>query len=253
MISMTRRRLLRTIGGAVLGGAAAGVAACRPSAPGDEVGEGDRRAEEGTDGVALRSLTRPVLRPWAEDMVWLDAPPSELPVAYVSMARRQVFVDRAYRDRAAWLLAAHISVSTALWRIPLPGDPEGEPITPGDQQREFEERSMRDWDPTLAPAMDDVRMSLGAPVPVRVELSCVPLVGRMEPVGGEGGDVAGARADADEAWLAAEPWTIHVVGGAGDEPVREDFMVIGRGTRHRDRSCSDGGDAVQYVGWAIRD
>lgn len=239
---MTRRRLLRSVGGVVLGGVAAGVAACRPAASdgAGSGGAGDGAAGGPADGPA-RTLTRPVLRPWADDMVWLDVPSMELPVAYVSMARRQLFVDREYRDRAAWLLGAHISVSTALWRIPLPGDPEGEPITPGDEQREFEELSIQDWDPATRPAMDDVRIRRGGSVSVRVELSCVPLVG------------ARWLAEPDEAWLTADPWDLHIVDRAGGEPVREDFMVIGRGMRHRDRSCSDAGDAVQYVGWAIRD
>ena len=58
-------------------------------------------------------------------------PLTELPVAYVSMAQRKVFVDPEFRDRASWLLRAHISVSTWHWRIPLPDDPEGVPIGAG--------------------------------------------------------------------------------------------------------------------------
>lgn len=189
-------------------------------------------------------------------MVWIDRPADDLPVAYVSMARRQVFVDRAYRDRASWLLGAHISVSTALWRIPLPGDPEGEPISPGDERREFEEKGIQDWDPALVPSMDDVRIRLGVPELVQVELECAPLVG---PASGRGASAeperapAGSERLATEPRLSATPWTMEMAGAVPGEPVREDFMVIGHGTRHRDRACTDAGDAVQYVGWAIRD
>ena len=164
-----RRTFLRTLGaaGGLLGvGSAAG---CTPDVP--------RRDVDSARGGPPRVLSRPTLRPWAADIVWIDAPGDEFPVAYVSMARRRVYVDRAYRDRATWLLHAHISVSTALWRIPLPGDPPGEPIMPGDTEREFEEIPMRAWDPSLRPSMDDVRIVRGRPVRRLVDFRCVPLVG----------------------------------------------------------------------------
>ena len=66
---------------------------------------------------------RPILTQWADDIVRVGIPLRELPVAYVSMAQRQVFVDPEFRDRASWLLRAHISVSTWHWRIHCPVTP----------------------------------------------------------------------------------------------------------------------------------
>jgi hypothetical protein len=150
------------------------------------------------------------------------------------MALRQVFVDYEYRDRATWLLHAHISVSTALWRIPLPGDPEGQPIMPGDQAREFEELPMRSWNPSMPPAIDDIRILRGRPAARSVHFSCIPLVGA-------------------DAWLSAGPLNVTVSDGSGAESIREDFRILGTGLRWNERSCAGGGEAVQLLGWARRD
>ena len=166
-------------------------------------------------------------------MVWLGAPSAELPVAYVSMALRQVFVDYDFRDRATWLLRAHISVSTALWRIPLPGDPPREPIQPGDEAREFEELPIRAWDPSRTPAIDDVRIVRGTLVRRVVDFACVPLVD----------GAAGA-------WLAGGPFELAVSDGTANDSIREDFRIVGTGLSHSERTCSTSGEAVQYVSWA---
>jgi hypothetical protein len=178
-----------------------------------------------------------VLRGWAADIVHLLAPPSELPVAYVSMALRHVYVDFDYRDRASWLLRAHISVSTALWRIPLPGDPEGQPVVPGDEAREFEEFPMRAWDPSLAPSIDDVRIVRGGPARRPIDFTCVPL--------------AGGGPDGGERWLSGGPMEVPVSDGRSDGTLREDFRIVGTGLRFRERTCAGEGEAVQFVSWAV--
>jgi hypothetical protein len=188
------------------------------------------------DGPLAPILSRPLLRPWASDMIWMSARSEELPVAYVSMELRSVFVDYDFRDRAASLLKAHISVSTAHWRIPLPGDPEGQPVMPGDERREFEELSMREWDPTRAPTIDDIRIVRGSRALRRVDFSCVPLAGSSE-----------------EFWLAAGPWNVSVAEPGDDDTTREDFMVVGTGLRYDARSCSSDSEGVQFVSWASRD
>lgn len=165
--------------------------------------------------------------------MWIDAGPDQRPVAYVSMATRQVFVDRAYRDRASWLLDAHISVSTALWRIRLPGDSPLTPIPPGDEAREFEERPIGDWDPAVGPEEGDIRIVLGRQTDVVVTLACAPVQGTTD------------RLTAGELHFARSL-------GGGEEPVREDFLELGRGRRHRDRDCEDVAVEVPIVGWGCR-
>jgi len=219
-MSLTRRGFLASAAGV---GVVSGISGCGS--------EGDTR----DGGVSLPTLTRPLLRPWADDIVWLSAPTDELPVAYVSMALRQVFVDHEYRDRATSLLLAHISVSTALWRIPLPGDPVGQAVTPGDELREFEELNMRQWNPSSVPEMDDIRILRGAGAGRRVDFSCVPLVGSEE-----------------DTWLGGGPWDVVVADGGVSDTTREDFMIVGSGSRHSERTCAGRGEVVQYVSWASR-
>lgn len=178
-------------------------------------------------------ITRPVLLPWSSDAVWMTAPASELPVAYVSMAQRRVFVDHAFRDRASWLLDAHISVSTAHWRIPLAGDVPGEPIMPGDALREFEELGIRDLDPSVRPAEGDIRIGRGGRVSSLVDFSCVPVAGTDQ-------------------WCSAGPWTLVRCGDNLDEVRREDFGVVGPGQRYGDRACSEPAEAVVLFSWAVR-
>jgi len=159
------------------------------------------------------------------------APAREQPAAYVSMATRRLFVDFEYRDQVYWDVRAHISVSTGLWRIPLVGDPPKEPITPGDELREFEEMSIRDWDPTADPAEGDIRIMRGRALPTRVDFTCAPLAG--------GG-----------AWYRAGPWDILQCGEPSEALCREDFRTVGTGTRYADRDCTALVGSVRVLTWA---
>ena len=157
-----RRAFLRRMTALSVGGASLSLLSCGSR------DEGSAESQRGAEGeTPVEPISRPLLLPWSEGIIRIAAPVAELPVAYVSMASRHVFVDLEFRDRASWLLSAHISVSTALWRIPLPGDPPGQPITPGDDLREFEEVSIRDWDPAMPPAEGDIRIRRGRRTPPR--------------------------------------------------------------------------------------
>lgn len=185
----------------------------------------------------------------------MAAPPAELPVTYVSMRRRQVFIDFDFREQVYWDLHAHISVSTGVWRIPLVGDPPTEPVMPGDVLREFEELSIRDWDPTEDPVEADIRIMRGRAVPRTVALECAPVAGGSE-------------------WLRAGPWEIlqceslverdaatearasRAQGDWGTSgylsvPLcREDFMSVGVGTRFEARDCSRPVGPVRVMTWS---
>jgi len=256
----TRREFLRAATGFGVAGMAASVGSCGDVSSDDPAT--NRSGAAGDRAAGPIPLTRPTLRPWAQAMVWLDVA-TRFPVAYVSMESRQVFVDWRFRDRAVGLLDAHISVSTALWRIPLPGDPRGIPITPGDPLREFEERSMDEWDVQQAPSMDDIRICHGGLVSRRVSFNCVPLGGPSRP--------AASAAAEPSTWCTAGPWLMDTVDAgvaatdsAGDvsavedtsaaevETTREDFSVVGTGIRHDERRCSDAGEVIQLVAWAVR-
>jgi len=226
-----RRTFLRRLA-AGLGGAAISVTACRAGGDGDAV-VGDGR-------IGAETVTRPVLLPWSDDVARIAASSAELPVAYVSMARRQVFVDQAFRDRASWLLDAHISVSTGLWRIPLDGDPPGQPVTPGDELREFEELGIHAWDPSMTPARDDIRIRRGSRITRTVHFACVPMSGsRFESEGPR--------------WFSAGPWQADVCDGHAAGTTREDFVMVGTGSRHLERNCEGSGDPVRYIMWACRE
>lgn len=223
-----RRAFLRSLGGIVAG---AGLGGCIPEDHGTP--GGDTRGDPGppitAEGVHI--LDRPLIREAGVDRTWIASPPDRRPAAYVAMATRQVFVDRAHRDRATWLLDAHISVSTGLWRIPLPGDSPLTPISPGDERREFEEMDMGDWDPATLPDEGDIRIVLGGRMPVVVAAGCLPIQGT--------GD-----------WLAVDRLEHErCLPGPGDA-VREDFLRLGEGRRYGDRSCAVGGVDVSVLGWA---
>ena len=133
------------------------------------------------------------------------------------------------------MLAAHISVSTALWRIPLPGDDLAIPIDVGDELREFEEIHISEWDPTMDPTEGDFRVRRGLRENVDVAFDCLPMAGR-------------------EGWYSAGPWEIAQCTGRGPDLCREDFMDIGTGFHHDDRPlCTERVSAVRYVTWACPD
>ena len=226
-----RKTFLRKLAAAGLGGSMASVTACRGS---------QDHADPDGDGVATAELVaRPLLLPWSDGVIQIAAPTVELPVAYVSMDRRQVFVDRAFRDRVSWLLDAHLSVSTGLWRIRLPGDATNQPVTPGDESREFEELDIRAWEPTMAPARDDIRIRRGSRISRRVHFDCVPMSGSI-------GTFDRSR------WFSAGPWSADVCDGRAADTTREDFMIVGAGSQHSGRDCEGSGEPVQYIMWACR-
>jgi hypothetical protein len=185
--------------------------------------------ESATDGPSL--VTRPVLRPGPSGSVHIAAPLSVLPMAYVSVGRMQVFVDYEFRDRARFFLDAHISVSTGVWRIRRPGDPEDQPVTPGDLLREYEELDIAEWDPTTEPTLGDVRLLRGGPTPVTIDFSCTP----MEGSGG---------------WYSAGPLRILRCDPALGDACREDFVEVGVGRRQPVRGCADPGVVARFVTWA---
>jgi hypothetical protein len=220
----TRRTFLRRAGAAALAAPAVPFLACAPdAAPG-----ADRPVAARHPGG---DIVRPILLPWSDGAVHLAAPSQELPVAYVSMARREIYVDHDYRDQVYWDLRAHISVSTGVWRIPLVGDPPLEPIMPGDLEREFVELSEREWDAAAPPMLGDVRVLRGVPMSRLIDVECVPLAG--------GG-----------AWFRAGPWEILQSSGPSDQLCREDFASVGTGTRYADRECSRLVGPVDVLTWA---
>lgn len=228
-----RRSFLRRLGLSALAAPTLPLLACVPE-PSDAARDRAREAE----GASTRSgepemalIDRPVLLPFGEDGVRVVSAPREQPAAYVSMATRQLFVDYDYRDQVYWDLRAHISVSTGVWRIPLVEDEPKIPITPGDEVREFEELSMREWDPTTAPAEGDIRILRGRAVPVRVAFSCAPLAG--------GG-----------AWYEAGPWDMLQAGGPTEALCREDFRSIGMGARYADRECTQRVGPARVLTWS---
>ena len=234
---LTRREFMAVSGGAVGVLATFGVAGCSPT--------------QGQANADVPLLTdRPLLTEWADGILRMEAPARELPVAYVSMSHRQVFVDQEFRDRASWLLRAHISVSTWHWRIPLPGDGEGVPIAPGDEAREFEELSIREWDPAMAPAMDDIRIRRGRSVIRRVALDCVELAG-VRTVDLEASQ-SGVDARPLEAWLRGVPLDVVVSDESTGDTMREDFHLLGTALRFQGRTCTGTGEVVQIAGWAAR-
>lgn len=195
-----------------------------------------RREDEETSGASL-AITRPVLLPWTDDDVRIAAPLSVSPVAYVSRASLRVFIESASRTEVQLMLAAHISVSSGLWRIPLPGDDLGIPIDAGDKLREFEETPIGEWDPTLDPAEGDFRLRRGRREIVKVDFDCIPMAAR-------------------EGLYSAGPWEIAQCVEPGPGLCREDFTGIGTGFRHARRDiglCTEPVGAVRYVTWVCTD
>jgi len=216
----SRRCFLRSTVGLVL----AGLVGCTHE---------PRWSESGSSESGPVLLDRPLVRPFGELGVRIAMPLDARPAGYVSMATRQVFVDRAHRDRVSWLLDAHISVSTWVWRIPLPGDSPLTPIPPGDEPREFEELPIGAWDPSAPPALGDIRVVLGRPAPARIRARCAPVQGTDQRLTMETAELELCRA------------------GSG-EPVREDLGLLTRGRLHLDPECGDDGSAVDVHGWSCR-
>ena len=227
----TRRRFLRTVGWALGFGAAGCTFETREVAEGSPGRDGDQAAF----GVDRASEARPVVVVFGE-AVRIATPVRARPAAYVSMATRTVFVDREFRDQASWILDAHISVSTWVWRIPLPGDSPLTPISPGDERREFEELPIGSWDPSRPPSDGDIRIVSGRVAPVTLRLDCVPIQGTARR-------------------LSAEVAPVDVVVPGPGEAVREDFGALGAGVHHEDPECAPTSSdlpEVEIFGWSHR-
>lgn len=220
-----RRTFLHRAAAASLVGPTFPILACGP--------EGTTRAEEEAiaDGP---SITRHVLLPWSADAVRISAPMHELPMAYVSRGLQRVFVDHEFRGRVNVMLAAHISVSSGLWRIPLVGDDLGVPIPADDALREFEEVDIRAWDPDMDPVEGDFRIGRGRRTRVRVDFDCAPMSG------GNG-------------WFSAGPLEIVQCQAPGEELCLEAFMSVGTGTHYFRRYCTEPEGVVRLVTWASLD
>ena len=89
---LDRRRFLYRAGATALVAPAVPFLACS----GEPV---ERPQQSGALAHPGGDITRPVLLPFSDGAVHLSAPPPELPVAYVSMGRRQVYLDHDYRVR----------------------------------------------------------------------------------------------------------------------------------------------------------
>ena len=223
-----RRTFVRHLTALGLAAPAVSIAGCSL----EEIGRGN---EEGRS--ATLAITRPVLLPWAEDDVRIAAPLSASPVAYVSRSLRRVFIELDFRIEIQLMLAAHISVSSGLWRIPLPGDDLGIPVDAGDKLREFEETPVGEWNPTLDPSDGDSRIRRGRCETVEVAFDCVPMA-------------------AKDGLFSAGPWEIAQCQEPGPGLCRENFMEIGTGSRYSRRdigTCTDPVGAVRYVTWACPD
>lgn len=225
-----RRTFLRRAAVAALGMPALTLA-CAPDQPAERE---PTRAGRGGQAREPQSLERPILLPWGSDAVRIAAPTRERPVAYVSIGRKEAYIDLEHRDRLQFLLSAHISVSTGLWRIPLPGDSPTAPVQPGDVEREFEEIDMRVWDAAIEPTEGDLRVMRGSQEALTLDVGCEPLSG--------GG-----------AFLSGGPWELSRCGPPGDGLCREDLMEIGVGTRFADRDCTQRLGPTRFVTWACRD
>jgi hypothetical protein len=228
LTKLDRRSFLRRAGAAALAAPAASLVGCAPDAPAAASGVGSSTA---SPELLAGDIVRPILLPYSDEAIWMDAPAREMPAAYVSMGTRQLFVDSAFRDQVYWDLRAHISVSTGVWRIPLVGDPATMAIVPGDVLREFEELSEREWDPTARPSLGDIRLTRGTATPRHVELVCAPLAG--------GGT-----------WLRAGPWEVVQSAPPTAALVREDFTAIGRAMRYADRDCTRPRGEVDVLTWS---
>lgn len=181
-----------------------------------------------------RSITRPLLLPWSADSVRISAPTTDRPMAYVSRGLQRVFVDHEFRVRVNVMLAAHISVSSGLWRIPLVGDDLGVPIPADDALREFEEAEIGEWDPGMDPVEGDFRIRRGQRTRISVDFDCAPLSG--------GGG-----------WFSAGPLEVVQCKAPGEDLCLEAFIDIGAATRFSRRYCEEPEGTVRLVTWATPD
>ena len=226
-LRLDRRAFLKHASSASLAGLALPLASC--------IGDGTSKLEEVSDGTIPgsamgRRINRPILMPWSDNTVRILNTTLALPLAYVSLGLRRVYVENLLRDRVIGLLNAHVSVSTGLWRIPLPGDRPEQPLVPGDTSREFEVAAIWDWDPKADPTERDFRIMAGAEVRTNIHFSCQPISGKEE-------------------WYSAGPWSIDQCDPSLDGTCREDFQQIGEGIQYTDRNCSAPGKTIRFLTW----
>ena len=226
-LRLDRRTFLKHASSASLAGLALPLASC--------IRDGTTKSEELSDGAiagsaVVRTINRPILIPWSDNTVRILDTTSALPLAYVSLGLRRVYVENMVRDQVIGLLNAHVSVSTGLWRIPLPGDRPEQPLIPGDTSREFEVAEIWDWDPKADPTEGDFRIMAGAGVRTNIHFSCQPISGKEE-------------------WYSAGPWSVDQCDPSLDGACREDFQQVGEGIRYTDRNCSRPGETVGFLTW----
>ncbi len=125
-------------------------------------------------------------------------------------------------------------MSTGHWRIPQPGDPLTEPLTPGVPEREFEELRIDEWDVDMEPGEGDVRIRLGRASDVALDFACTPMEG--QPFSCSGG-----------------LWLIRQCDGSSAGTCREDFVEVGVGTRHPRSECTDAGASARFLTWMCPD
>ncbi len=212
-----RRRFIKTLskGTVVLGAAAIG-------------------CDNYTQGQSDRNVYGdPVLLELSDGRIVIQDPIAILPLAYVSRSLREIYVAYESRMSVSVLVAAHISVSSGLWRIPLLGDDLGVPIDAGDPEREFSEHDISEWDPESSPEEGDYRVQVGSGEIESVKLDCVPVLP------GKG-------------WVSGGPWDTSKCNSSGAGLCREVFTKIGSGMKHEFKSyrtCAKEGQPVEFLSW----
>ena len=167
----------------------------------------------------------------APDDVRLTGPGPVDVVAYLSRSERRVYVDRSARDWTERRLSAYVSVTSGVWRIPLPGDDPRVPITPGDAEREYEVVDLPEWDSVRPPGEGDVRLRRRERTEVTMQLACVPLA--------SGGG-----------WITSGPLSIPRRDGPAGPGGREEFAVVGEARVHEDARCDGPGRRVRLLAWS---
>ena len=177
----------------------------------------------------------PILFEYLDERVRIESPLSILPLAYVSNIEKKIFVDYESRISVSVTLAAHISVSSGLWRIPLLGEDVGLPIDAGDPRREFSEHSISEWNPGLLPREGDYRIRRGFAVAKEISLSCVPIL-------------------PEKGWVSGGPWSFNQCDGISRELCSEVFTSVGKGVKHDSkayRMCAGTGKVTEFMTWVV--
>ncbi len=175
----------------------------------------------------------PILLEHSDGGVMIESPMPNLPLAYVSRNEKKIFVEYESRISVSVVLAAHISVSSGLWRIPLFGEDVRVPIDAGDPLREFSEHNISEWNPVALAQKGDYRIQRGLPVEKEISFQCGPILP------GKG-------------WVSGGPWLVNQCGGITQKLCREVFTSVGRGVRHDSKAyriCAGTGKATEFLSW----